>query len=192
MQQIKHINLEDLNINEIGNSLQLGGFVLTGKGNSVIVLLPNDELVNPRVLPASLEDYKKVIRQMDIQEVEIFNKDGSKVILRKSQRQLDSMVSWQVFRRDNCTCRYCGRNDVPMTYDHIFLWEDGGDNTVENGVAACKKCNKTRGNMKYKDWLESDYYLRVSKNLPKEIIQQNLELSKVYHNFEARKSSRTR
>ncbi len=189
---MQNIKLEDFNLESIGNSLQLGGLVFTGREDSVIILLPNEQLENPSVLSTSLEEYKSVIRQMDVQEVTIVQKDGAKVILRKSQRNLDTKVSWQVFKRDNYTCRYCGNDNVPMTYDHIHLWEKGGDNTVENGVAACKKCNKTRGNTDYAQWLETPYYLNVSKNLSTEIIQENLELVKVYHTFEDRKSKRTR
>lgn len=192
VQKLPEITLASLDISDIGNYLNLGGFVLTGQHDSVIVMLPNDELVDPRVLSTEFSDFKKIIRQMDIQEVVIHGKDGNKVIHRKSQRQLDQHVSWQVFRRDNCTCRYCGRDDVPMTYDHVYLWELGGDNTVENGVAACKKCNKTRGNTDYAEWLKHPYYLRVSKNLPEEIKGKNLELSEVYLNFDRRISKRSR
>ena len=65
---------------------------------------------------------------------------------------------WEVFRRDNYTCRYCGNKQVPMTVDHVVLWEEGGPSIVKNLICSCKKCNNTRGNMQYEDWLESDGY----------------------------------
>lgn len=36
---------------------------------------------------------------------------------------------------------------------------------MENGVSACKRCNRTRGQMKYEDWLNDPYYRKVSRNL---------------------------
>jgi len=45
------------------------------------------------------------------------------------------------------------------------LWEDGGPTTVENMVAACRKCNKTRGNTEYSKWLKHSYYRKVSSGL---------------------------
>ncbi|GAG09150.1 unnamed protein product, partial [marine sediment metagenome] len=62
-------------------------------------------------------------------------------------------------------CRYCGRDDVPLTVDHLVLWEDGGPSIEENLVSACRKCNKKRGNTEYSDWLQHPYYLKVSAAL---------------------------
>jgi 5-methylcytosine-specific restriction endonuclease McrA len=102
------------------------------------------------------------------------DKNGlKKAILRKSTRQIDAGVSWRVFKRDEYTCRYCGKDDVPLTVDHLVLWEKGGPTIEDNLVACCKKCNKKRGNMKYEDWLVSDYYKKVSKNLSAEIRELN-------------------
>jgi 5-methylcytosine-specific restriction endonuclease McrA len=37
-----------------------------------------------------------------------------------------------------------------------------GASVEDNLITACRKCNKTRGNMLYEDWLNSDYYKKVS------------------------------
>ena len=59
------------------------------------------------------EDWKKVLRQTDLLETEVLalSEDGklTKAILRKSQRQIEARISWNVFRRDGYRCRYCGR-----------------------------------------------------------------------------------
>jgi len=73
-----------------------------------------------------------------------------------------------VFRRDGYKCCYCGRDDVPLTVDHLVLWEDGGPSTEQNMVSACKKCNKARGRTQYVDWLRHPVYLKVSGNLSPE------------------------
>lgn len=74
-------------------------------------------------------------------------------------------VVWDVYRRDGFLCSYCGAGDVPLTVDHIVLWEQGGPSTRDNLLTSCKKCNKTRGNMSFEEWLESDHYKRVSRGL---------------------------
>ena len=73
--------------------------------------------------------------------------DGTltKAILRKTARQIEASVSWQVWRRDGCRCRYCGRDNVPLTVDHLVRWEEGGPSTEENLVSSCKKCNQSQG-----------------------------------------------
>lgn len=53
----------------------------------------------------------------------------------------------------------------PLTVDHLVLWEEGGPSIPTNLVAADRRCNKTRGNMRYEDWLNSSYYRKVSKRL---------------------------
>ena len=78
-----------------------------------------------------------------------------------------------MYRRDHYRCRYCGANDVPLTVDHLVLWEEGGPSTEENLVSACKDCNKTRGNTPYHLWLRDSYYKRVSANLPPMIQEAN-------------------
>ena len=83
---------------------------------------------------------------------------------------------WKVFERDDYQCRYCGKTGVPLTGDHLILWEHGGPTIEENLLSACRPCNKTRGNMPYKEWLESDYYKKASKYLSPEIKQANKDL----------------
>ena len=48
--------------------------------------------------------------------------------------------------RDEHTCQYCGMTKIPLTIDHIIPKGRGGNNTWENLVAACKKCNQKKGN----------------------------------------------
>jgi 5-methylcytosine-specific restriction endonuclease McrA len=49
--------------------------------------------------------------------------------------------------RDKNECQYCGISFASneLTIDHIFPKSRGGDNTWENLVAACKKCNQKKG-----------------------------------------------
>jgi hypothetical protein len=48
-------------------------------------------------------------------------------------------IRLQVLRRDAYTCAYCG--DVADQVDHVHPKSKGGEDTLDNLVAACKKCN---------------------------------------------------
>lgn len=59
-------------------------------------------------------------------------------------------LRFEVLRRDNHTCRYCGGTppDVILTVDHVIPVALGGSDDPDNLVAACKDCNagKTSSN----------------------------------------------
>lgn len=175
--------LEDLDLLELGHTIQLSGVVYAGEKDLFLCMLPSDpwEGRELHMLDLSQEDWKKVIRQTDLLETEILEKaeDGKlvKALIRKSTRQVEQGVSWSVYARDHYHCRYCGAGDgVPLTVDHLVLWEEGGPTIEENLVTACRRCNRTRGRTPYGEWLVSPYYKRVSKNLPPAIQWQNNEL----------------
>lgn len=48
----------------------------------------------------------------------------------------------QVLRRDGYTCVYCG--DVATQADHVWPRSKGGEDTLENCVAACASCNSLK------------------------------------------------
>jgi hypothetical protein len=52
-------------------------------------------------------------------------------------------LRYEILRRDNHTCRYCGgvAPDVVLTVDHVTPTALGGSDAPENLVAACKDCN---------------------------------------------------
>jgi len=164
--------LADLELLDVGHEIQLYGAIYTGKGKTYMIPLPGEdpaELVGnePRVLIMTELDMAKFLNQKDVLDIEgIRNTNtGAKAILRKSQRQVDQAMSWQAFRRDSYTCRYCGNDVVPLTVDHADLWEDGGATVLGNLVTACRSCNKLRGRRSYEDWLISADYGRLSKNI---------------------------
>lgn len=134
-----------------GNELTICGFIVGNANEREMILFPDEGKGsdNQKASYPNDEEIQAIIKQMDIQEIEGLQK----VILRKSQRQIDQRVSWEVFRRDNFTCVYCGTDNVPMTVDHIILWEYMGDSVPDNLNCSCKKCNKTRGSMDYDEWM---------------------------------------
>lgn len=52
-------------------------------------------------------------------------------------------LRYEILRRDNHTCRYCGGSapDVVLTVDHVTPTALGGSDDPSNLVAACKDCN---------------------------------------------------
>ncbi|MBM4429960.1 MAG: HNH endonuclease [Chloroflexi bacterium] len=51
----------------------------------------------------------------------------------------------EIFRRDNYTCQYCGRQTHNLTMDHILPRHRGGTYSWDNLVSACPYCNRRKG-----------------------------------------------
>ena len=51
-----------------------------------------------------------------------------------------------IIRRDRGICQYCGREDGPMTVDHVVPRSLGGLDEWQNLVCACPSCNNRKGN----------------------------------------------
>jgi 5-methylcytosine-specific restriction endonuclease McrA len=51
----------------------------------------------------------------------------------------------EIFRRDNYTCQYCGRQMAHLTIDHVMPRHRGGQHRWDNLVAACAQCNRHKG-----------------------------------------------
>lgn len=52
-------------------------------------------------------------------------------------------LRFEILRRDDHTCRYCGRSapDVPLRVDHVIPEALGGTDDPTNLVTACEPCN---------------------------------------------------
>lgn len=50
-----------------------------------------------------------------------------------------------LFRRDRQVCQYCGRKGGDLTVDHVMPRSRGGEDSWENLVAACLRCNNRKG-----------------------------------------------
>lgn len=49
-----------------------------------------------------------------------------------------------IYKRDRNTCQYCGATSR-LTIDHVMPKSKGGDDSWENLVVACSKCNTLKG-----------------------------------------------
>ena len=65
-----------------------------------------------------------------------------------SKRNFDEAQRQVIYRRDNGTCKICGRkcewNDWEA--DHIVPWSKGGKSTPDNCQMLCTKCNLAKSN----------------------------------------------
>ena len=175
------MKLKDLDIYAIGDTIQMAGAIYSGEGKTFLVFFPGEKNDLPQeILEMDADEWKKFLFQTDVLETVIIEKasDGSlaKAVVRKSQRQIDNVMMWSVWRRDGYHCRYCGKNDVPLTVDHLVPWEQMGPTVPENLVTTDKNCNKVRGNLGFKQWLEHPYYKKVSVVLTENQQLTNLRL----------------
>jgi len=167
------MTFEDLDLLQFGNTSQLAGVVYTGESN-VIFWLPGEETKVPlHEIAMTDAKWKALIDQTDLATVQVVV-GNVKAILRKSLRAIDQNISWTIYQQDGYKCRYCGRDGVPLSVDHIDLWENGGATIPDNLITACKPCNKKRGNMEYDAWLNSPQYLASSAGLTEEVKAKNL------------------
>jgi len=179
---VKQLNFNDVDLLSFGNDITVGGVIYSGQGKNLICMIPNEGDLNDEfnVLDVSSDEWKQILRQTDLMETEILqaaeNGELVKAIVRKSARIIEQGLSWKVYHRDGYRCRYCGKQGIPMTVDHLVLWEDGGPSIEKNLLAACRKCNKKRGSISYPDWLNHPYYKTVSEGLTPEVRQLNIEL----------------
>jgi len=157
----------------IATELEIVGVVYGSPREDVIILLPDEAVVEPlQLMTPSLDEWTQIVRQSDLKEIEGMDKD-KKIIIRKSTRQIETKIMWEVFRRDNYQCRYCGENKQPLTVDHIVLWENMGPSIPMNLITSCKKCNNKRGSMPYGEWLVGPYYLSKVPQLIVTVIAEN-------------------
>lgn len=65
-----------------------------------------------------------------------------------SKRQpVKKSVRFEVFKRDNFTCQYCGGKapDVILHLDHVSPVAGGGTNDIMNLITSCEPCNLGKG-----------------------------------------------
>ena len=70
-------------------------------------------------------------------------------------------VRFEVFRRDNFTCRYCHATDKELTIDHVVPQALGGSDNPDNLVACCKDCNSGKTSINPDESLVSDVQERA-------------------------------
>lgn len=66
---------------------------------------------------------------------------------------ISKKLRFEVLKRDNFTCQYCGRSspDVLLEIDHLKPISKGGKNEIFNLITSCKDCNRGKGKVELSD-----------------------------------------
>lgn len=64
-------------------------------------------------------------------------------IIEMARKGLSKKIRFEVFKRDQFTCQYCGKKapDVILHVDHIQPVSKGGTNDLLNLITSCQDCN---------------------------------------------------
>lgn len=74
------------------------------------------------------------------------------------RKNLSRRLRYEILRRDNHTCRYCGAAapDAKLTVDHVVPVALGGSDEPGNLVTACQDCNAGKASSKPDDAVVAD------------------------------------
>ena len=61
-----------------------------------------------------------------------------------SKQPIPEALRWEVFQRDNFTCKHCGARDH-LRADHVIPERKCGPTTLENLQTLCRRCNSRKG-----------------------------------------------
>lgn len=72
---------------------------------------------------------------------------------RSPRRPLSKRTRFEVFKRDQFKCQYCGASapDIILVVDHIKAVADGGTNDLLNLITACDPCNAGKSDVALAD-----------------------------------------
>lgn len=90
------------------------------------------------------------------------------------RKTLSKKIRFEVFKRDNFTCQYCGRMapDVILEVDHISPISSGGDNSIINLITSCFDCNRGKGKRK----LTQNEEIKKQQEMLKQLNQKREQL----------------
>lgn len=119
-------------------------------------------MLNQNYEPMTITNAKKAIILVYLGKAEMIEKNNVLVHSVRTSLPLPSIVRLtryinvprkriilsrkNIIKRDNHQCQYCGSRNGPVTIDHIIPRDRGGEDTWENLVCACVKCNSKKGN----------------------------------------------
>jgi len=71
---------------------------------------------------------------------------------RHNTKEFKSKFIYDIFKRDNLTCHYCGKKNLwhkQLTLDHKIPVSKGGQGTKDNLVVSCLSCNASKCDKDY-------------------------------------------
>lgn len=64
----------------------------------------------------------------------------------RSGRSFTDKVKAAAIRRFGRRCYICGAVGVPLEFDHVIPWFEGGTDNEDNCAPVCNPCHKTKSN----------------------------------------------
>ena len=91
----------------------------------------------------------------NVERGEIRLKDHSCIRLSKEavRSALPVGVRTSVLKRDGERCVYCGAQEGPFHFDHLWPHSRGGSDAASNIVIACAPCNLSKGGRTLIEWM---------------------------------------
>lgn len=116
----------------------------------------------------------------------------------QSTKPVSARTRFEIFKRDDFTCRYCGRRtpEVVLEVDHVIPRCEGGSNDPLNLVTSCWECNRGKAGNPLQNvitgedpteravlMLERERQLREYDAVLAGILERRLELAQDLLNF---------
>lgn len=91
----------------------------------------------------------------------------------KKQERLNAATLRNILVRDNWECQYCHCRLTlrTATKDHVQATANGGQNVIENMVAACKRCNNLKADMPLRKF-EETYGLDLNRDQMRKLTEE--------------------
>ena len=127
--------------------------------NSFPALVLNADFRPLSYYPLSLWSWQETVKAVFLDRVNIVSEYDRFVRSLSFEMRLPSVVSlktyvkpalypaftrFNVFLRDRFSCQYCGSKE-DLTFDHLVPRSRGGQDSWENLVACCLRCNNVKG-----------------------------------------------
>lgn len=91
-------------------------------------------------LRVDFDVHKKDYILFDLSKIP-FYKTNKNPRLHERNIKLWKRISNNVFKRDNYTCKYCGKRGGKLEVDHVIPFSKGGSDDLSNLVTSCRHCN---------------------------------------------------
>lgn len=161
----KHV-LSELSPAELGIFVRLAHFVAGQAVNTYSAAdpdprLPVDDARLARIAGCSLRQWR--VAKAALHRLFVISEDGWRladddivVFSRRTARTpIPLAVRASVLARDGRRCSYCGDEQGPFHFDHLFPLARGGSDRADNIVVACSACNLSKSDMTLLEWVSA-------------------------------------
>lgn len=102
--------------------------------------------IRRKIAPFLMETKNGFFTLRDLEQIRLANISATRPALPMSTKKL-------VAERDAHRCVYCGDEEGPFHFDHLFPRSRGGSDKPANIVIACAPCNLSKGDKTLLEWM---------------------------------------